>query len=72
LFTGIIRHDGSSKFGSNNIYGTFPSAEVGYVLTREDFFPKNTFVDFLKLRGSYGVVGNEMALARFQYAIYYW
>jgi TonB-linked SusC/RagA family outer membrane protein len=68
LFTGIIRHDGSSKFGSNNIYGTFPSAEVGYVLTREKFFPKDTFVDFLKLRGSYGIVGNEMALNPFQYA----
>jgi TonB-linked SusC/RagA family outer membrane protein len=67
LFTGIIRHDGSSKFGSDNVYGTFPSAEVGYVLTRESFFPKNTFVDFLKIRGSYGVVGNEMALDRFQY-----
>ncbi|MDB5007231.1 MAG: SusC/RagA family TonB-linked outer membrane protein [Mucilaginibacter sp.] len=68
LFTGIIRHDGSSKFGSNNIYGTFPSAEAGYVLTKEDWFPKNSFVDFLKVRGSYGVVGNELSLAAFQYA----
>jgi TonB-linked SusC/RagA family outer membrane protein len=67
LFTGIIRRDGSSKFGSNNIYGTFPSAEFGYVMTREDWFPKNTFIDYLKVRGSYGVVGNEMALAPFQY-----
>jgi TonB-dependent starch-binding outer membrane protein SusC len=67
LFTGIIRRDGSSKFGSNNVYGNFPSAEVGYVLTREDWFPKDTFVDFLKLRGSYGVVGNEMSLGLFQY-----
>lgn len=67
LFTGIIRHDGSSKFGSNNVYGTFPSGEVGYVVSREDWFPKNTFIDFLKVRGSYGVVGNEMALGTFYY-----
>ncbi|PWK80428.1 TonB-linked SusC/RagA family outer membrane protein [Mucilaginibacter oryzae] len=68
LFSGIIRRDGSSKFGSNNVYGTFPSGQVGYVITREDWFPKNTFVDFLKLRASYGVVGNEMALGPFRYA----
>jgi len=68
LFSGIIRRDGSSKFGSNNIYGTFPSGQVGYVVTREDWFPKNTFVDFLKLRASYGIVGNEMALGPFRYA----
>ncbi|WDF54425.1 TonB-dependent receptor [Mucilaginibacter sp. KACC 22063] len=67
LFTGIIRRDGSSKFGSNNVYGTFPSGEIGYVMTREDWFPKNTFIDFLKIRGSYGVVGNEMSLNPFQY-----
>jgi TonB-linked SusC/RagA family outer membrane protein len=67
LFTGIIRRDGSSKFGSNNVYGTFPSAQLGWVVTRENFFPKNSFVDFLKLRGSYGTVGNEQTLDRFQY-----
>ncbi|QQL50471.1 TonB-dependent receptor [Mucilaginibacter ginkgonis] len=67
LFTGIIRRDGSSKFGSNNVFGVFPSAEVGYVITRENFFPKDTFVDFLKIRGSYGVVGNEMSLSPFQF-----
>ncbi|MBE9585091.1 TonB-dependent receptor [Mucilaginibacter sp. JRF] len=67
LFTGIIRRDGSSKFGSNNVYGTFPSAQVGWVATREDFFPKNSFVDFLKVRASYGEVGNELSLSTFQY-----
>jgi TonB-linked SusC/RagA family outer membrane protein len=67
LFTGIIRRDGSSKFGSNNVYGVFPSAQLGWVATRENFFPKNSFVDFLKVRGSYGVVGNELALDEFAY-----
>ncbi|MCD8739202.1 TonB-dependent receptor [Mucilaginibacter roseus] len=67
LFTGIIRRDGSSKFGSNYVYGTFPSAQVGWVASRENFFPKNSFVDFLKLRASYGEVGNELSLDFFQY-----
>jgi TonB-linked SusC/RagA family outer membrane protein len=67
LFTGIIRRDGSSKFGSNNVYGVFPSGQVGYVVSKEDWFPKNTFIDYFKLRGSYGIVGNEMALDYFQY-----
>jgi TonB-linked SusC/RagA family outer membrane protein len=67
LFTGIIRRDGSSRFGINNKYGVFPSAELGWVLTREKWFPKNSFVGFLKLRGSYGVVGNEQSLADFAY-----
>jgi TonB-dependent starch-binding outer membrane protein SusC len=68
LFTGIIRHDGSSKFGENNIYGTFPSAEAGYVISKENWFLQNSFVSFFKFRGSYGVVGNELSLAAFQYA----
>lgn len=69
LFTGIIRRDGSSRFGSNFLYGTFPGAEIGWVATRESFFPKNTFIDFLKIRGSYGSIGNEQALSQgFQYA----
>jgi TonB-linked SusC/RagA family outer membrane protein len=67
LFSGIIRRDGSSRFGSDNVYGTFPSGELGWVLTKENFFPKGSFVDFLKLRGSYGIVGNEMSLGPFQY-----
>lgn len=67
LLTGIIRRDGSSKFGSNNVYGTFPSVELGWVVTKENFFPKNSPLDFLKIRGSYGTMGNEMALSTFQY-----
>ncbi|RYE29853.1 MAG: SusC/RagA family TonB-linked outer membrane protein, partial [Sphingobacteriaceae bacterium] len=54
-------------FGSNNIWGIFPSASVGWVASRENFFPKNTFVGFLKIRGSFGIVGNEQSLAPFAY-----
>ncbi|WP_315822788.1 hypothetical protein [Paraflavitalea speifideaquila] len=38
LLTGIIRRDGSSKFGPNNKYGYFPSVSVGWIASREDFF----------------------------------
>ncbi|MBN8851827.1 MAG: TonB-dependent receptor [Sphingobacteriales bacterium] len=59
LFTGIVRRDGSSRFGSDHKYGYFPSASVGWVASREDFWPVNTAVTFLKIRGSYGVTGND-------------
>ena len=67
LFTGIIRQDGSSKFGSNNKYGVFPSASAGWVASKESFWPSNNFVSFLKIRGSYGLTGNEQSLGTFQY-----
>ncbi len=59
LFTGIIRRDGSSRFGSNNKYGVFPSASIGWVTSREEFWPVNNVVNLLKIRGSYGVTGND-------------
>jgi TonB-linked SusC/RagA family outer membrane protein len=59
LFSGIIRRDGSSRFGSNNKYGYFPSASVGWVASRESFFPQNDVVNLLKFRASYGVTGND-------------
>jgi len=67
LFTGIVRRDGSSKFGSDRVYGTFPSASLGWVATREKFLSGNNFVDYLKVRASYGVLGNELALTAFQF-----
>jgi len=59
LFTGIVRRDGSSRFGQNNKFGVFPSASLGWVISREGFWAKNEIVNFLKLRASYGVVGND-------------
>ncbi|MBC5775172.1 TonB-dependent receptor [Pontibacter sp. KCTC 32443] len=59
LFTGIIRRDGSSNFGSNYQYGYFPSVSLGWVASNEEFWPENNVVDFLKIRGSYGEVGND-------------
>jgi TonB-linked SusC/RagA family outer membrane protein len=59
LIQALIRRDGSSRFGANHKYGIFPSVSVGYVISRENFFPANNVVNFLKLRGGYGVVGND-------------
>lgn len=57
LFTGIIRRDGSTRFGANKKYGVFPSFSLGWVASKENFWPANNVVDFLKIRGGYGVVG---------------
>jgi len=59
LFTGIVRRDGSSRFGSNNKYGVFPSASAGWVISRENFWHENEIVNLLKIRGSYGVTGSD-------------
>ncbi|MDZ7682759.1 MAG: SusC/RagA family TonB-linked outer membrane protein [Fodinibius sp.] len=66
LLTAVLRVDGSSRFGSENQYGTFPAVSAGWVPTSENFFPDN-FVDYLKLRASYGINGNDRSLGDFQY-----
>ena len=66
LVTGIIRRDGSSRFGSNNKYGTFPSFSLGWVVSKEGFWKENKFVNQLKLRGGYGVTGSD-AIGDFKY-----
>ncbi|RKS02703.1 SusC/RagA family TonB-linked outer membrane protein [Flavobacterium sp. UBA7682] len=60
LFTGLIRRDGSSQFGANNKYGIFPSLSAGWVLTKEDFWKENKILNTLKIRGGYGVTGNDV------------
>ncbi|KAF2079651.1 SusC/RagA family TonB-linked outer membrane protein [Flavobacterium sharifuzzamanii] len=59
LFTGIVRRDGSTRFGENNKWGVFPSFSLGWVLSKEGFWKENNVVNTLKLRGGYGVVGND-------------
>ena len=66
LFTGIIRRDGSSRFGANNKFGVFPSFSAGWVPSKENFWPENTLIDQLKLRGGYGVTGSD-AIGNFKY-----
>jgi TonB-linked SusC/RagA family outer membrane protein len=57
LFTASIRADGSSRFGTNNKFGYFPSFAGGWKLSNEKFIPK--FFDNLKLRVSWGIIGNQ-------------
>lgn len=52
------RYDGSSRFGLNNKFGFFPAVSAGWILTEEKFLRKFDALSFLKLRGSYGIVGN--------------
>ncbi len=66
LFTGIVRRDGSSRFGQNYKYGTFPSFSLGWVPTKENFWPENKVVTQLKFRGGYGITGSD-AIGDFKY-----
>ncbi|HEY4206295.1 MAG TPA: SusC/RagA family TonB-linked outer membrane protein, partial [Puia sp.] len=59
LLQGAIRNDGSSLFGANSRYGTFPSLSAGWIVSDEGFMQDFRNVNFLKLRGSYGVTGNN-------------
>ncbi|WP_276499485.1 SusC/RagA family TonB-linked outer membrane protein [Pontibacter litorisediminis] len=60
LFTATVRRDGSSRFGANERWGTFPSFSVGYRVSEEPFMQGLAFLDDLKLRASYGVSGNNL------------
>ncbi len=54
-----FRRDGSSRFGPENKYGVFPAASVGWVVSEEGFLQDSKIFDFLKLRVSYGLTGNN-------------
>ena len=58
LVTGTFRADGSSKFGSNNRYGYFPSFSGAWIVSKEDFFHVD-FINSLKIRGGWGRTGNQ-------------
>ena len=57
LLTATIRRDGSSRFGANNRWGTFPSFSLGYRLSDEPFMKSASFINDLKIRGSWGISG---------------
>jgi TonB-linked SusC/RagA family outer membrane protein len=59
LLTATLRRDGSSRFGENTKYGTFPGVALGWNISSEPFMKEVSFVDLLKLRVSYGTVGNQ-------------
>lgn len=62
LFTASFRRDGSSVFGANNKWGNFPSASVAWQIDKESFMENQTLFNELKLRGGYGVTGNQQGL----------
>ncbi len=58
LLKASVRVDGSSRFGSENQYGTFPAASVGWILSQENFLKENNTISNLKARISWGLTGN--------------
>ncbi|MGB8193406.1 MAG: TonB-dependent receptor [Chitinophagaceae bacterium] len=58
LFGASFRVDGSSRFGRNYQYGTFPAISAGWIITEENFLKNSNFLSFLKIRASYGTTGN--------------
>lgn len=71
LATATIRRDGSSRFGRDNLYGTFPAFSVGYRLSEEGFLKKSLpSISNLKLRAGWGLTGNQEINNEAIYSIY--
>lgn len=62
----VMRADGSSNFGDNNKFGYFPSVSAGWIATDEEFLSNNPYLNFLKLRASWGQNGNDR-IGQFRY-----
>jgi len=62
---GSFRRDGYSAFGTNYQFGNFPSVSAGWEVTKEDFLQDITWLNYLKVRGSYGTVGNSSIIGDF-------
>ena len=65
-----VRHDGSSRFGRNNRYGTFPSVSVGWRINQEKFMQDIAWIDNIKLRASWGQTGNQEISNIARYTLY--
>ncbi len=66
--TFTFRRDGSSKFGGDNRYGNFPAFALGWNIHNEPFFPQTDLLDRLKLRASWGIIGNDKIDWRSQFS----
>jgi TonB-linked SusC/RagA family outer membrane protein len=69
LLTATFRRDGSSKFQGANEYGNFPSFALGWNIVNENFMKRFTFLSDLKLRASWGIIGNDKISYLDQYAL---
>ena len=58
LFKASVRRDGSSRFGKNNKFGIFPAFSAGWVISQEEFLKDNPVLSYLKIKGSWGKLGN--------------
>lgn len=67
LLTATLRRDGSSRFGQNQRWGTFPSAALAWRMTEEEWFPENDVLTDLKLRVGYGVTGSQASVSNYGY-----
>ncbi|WP_300699259.1 TonB-dependent receptor [Bacteroides sp.] len=67
LIQATVRYDGSSKFGADNRWGCFPSIALGWRISEEAFFPKDIVLSNLKMRASWGRLGNENALGYYDF-----
>ena len=65
-----LRHDGSSRFGKNNRYGTFPSFSAGWRINQENFMKDISWIDNIKLRASWGQTGNQEISNIARYTLY--
>ena len=67
LLTATIRRDGSSRFGKKHRWGTFPSVSVAWRASQEKWFPKNDYINDLKVRAGYGVTGSQASVGNYSY-----
>lgn len=67
LLTATLRRDGSSRFGKSNRWGTFPSLSAAWKISSEEFFPKDTALDDLKLRLGWGKTGSQASVGNYDY-----
>ena len=71
LLTALVRRDGSSRFGENNRYGVFPAFSAAWRISSEKFMENLKWVDDLKIRGGYGIMGNSNNVdANNQFSLY--
>lgn len=71
LFSATLRYDGSSRFGKNNRFGTFPAFSAGWKISKENFFKNNiSFISDFKIRLGWGQTGNQEISNEAVYALY--
>lgn len=71
LLTATIRRDGSSRFGKKHRWGTFSSVSVAWRASQEKWFPKNDYINDLKVRAGYGVTGSQASVGNYSYLASY-